>query len=1481
MKRVKRYLSILLTLCMVLGLFPASASAVETMTPSEKKEVYLDMEKSSISAPMVLSEGASGYIRNTYIEAYIASNGQFTMGTIEGDPDSSTDNNKKLLFGHPNPWSSETLVRIDGVDYWFHEYVTDVSFTDNQCISTAVISGVEVRQILRLMKNPYTNLEDLVSIQYAYTNTSSTTKQIGIRIMLDTMLGNNDGAPFRVNGADVVTEVEYTGNSVPQYWQSFDSLEQPNVTATGFFYFSNTETPDKVQFAHWGSIRGSGWDYQVTSDKSVTGDSAVAAYFNPRAVAAGGSNSVVTYYGISGFSSGNSDLDGDLAVRVTAPSALYGSDLIGGYLNNPFDVSVYLSNIGEDTLSDVTAVLSLENAPQLTLGTSQATTILVGDMTSGANSSLQWTLRAIPQGSNSTAQYSISFYEGDTLLKKMNISLVLYELNEANMYRTVSFDLNGGDGTAPTSQRVLIGTFVNQPEDPTRDGYVFAGWYANPNCTGLPWFNLFNLFKGNLVTDNVTLYAKWRPDTQSLEYGSDTFSFTNSTPNFFSSGMAGTYELTGDYYDVLLEDLGGFWIFGERQRVKDAMNDTWGGSCFGMSAALALIRAGDLDVAFFQDDARCTYDLDKPADNSTIFNLINYYHLMQNTSRTQDARSDYDSRNETSNNEAVVSAVRSSFYPVVVGFDIKENGKRIGGHAVIAYGYTYTDSEYLVQIWDPNNRRYSNTLHISRDYTTSYFETDYDSGTWTSYIKYALTVESGDYDYKNIQDQLLARGYSSGAAATALMSRMVSERSFILETNYDDFTVCASDGTVLAEIEDGVKISGALDISDAAYLNEAGNELDLLFTIHGTDEDGYTILPALTDSVVTGEPLTMYTTALSCDDNNDGFYTVLDAAGTGAFTFCSDGTLETSFAEPIEQSITTAVNDATTSWYAVTVQGITTGMIVTPKSDSADIFCAEETEITVIAEDDYNTMVFEPTKVGSNGVALTEDPENPGTGILGTQKEVLGHALIFFTLGGTPIEAQANIPTGSTALRPADPVRGGFVFSGWYTTPDCSDGNEWSFDTPITEDTRIYAKWLTDENYTHTVTFKADGQDDIVLIVRDGETLDDNQIPVVPMKNGFTGAWDITDFANIHADLIANAIYTPDTDWVTITYTDGVNDSEVFADQVYSAHIGDFTPAFSGTPSRTGYTFAGWSPTVTETVGGTVVYTAQWRLNGGSSGGGGNSVTSYPVTNKTDETNGSVKLSRNTASSGTKVTITVTPDSGYVVDHVNVTDKNGNAIRVTDKGDGTYTFIMPASRVWVEAVFAASDEETDTSALPFLDIPAGAWYESAVRYVYEKHMMSGTGEAMFSPDLATTRAMIVTILYRLEGSPAASNAPAFTDVTDGQWYSSAIAWAATNNIVGGYGGGLFGPNDTITREQMAAILHRYAQYKGYDVTATADLSGYVDAGSVSTWAQGAMQWANGAGLITGNSATTLNPLGAATRAEVATILMRFCENIAQ
>ena len=189
---------------------------------------------------------------------------------------------------------------------------------------------------------------------------------------------------------------------------------------------------------------------------------------------------------------------------------------------------------------------------------------------------------------------------------------------------------------------------------------------------------------------------------------------------------------------------------------------------------------------------------------------------------------------------------------------------------------------------------------------------------------------------------------------------------------------------------------------------------------------------------------------------------------------------------------------------------------------------------------------------------------------------------------------------------------------------------------------------------------------------------------------------------------------------------------------------------------------------------------------------------------------------------------------------------------------------------------------TDTTDInKFEDVYVGDWYFDAVQYVYENDMMAGTSDTTFSPNQTTTRGMIVTILYRLEGEPTVTGTTAFTDVTADQYYANAVAWAVQNGIVAGSDATTFAPNNAITREQMAAILYRYAQFKGYDVSAKADLSTYIDAADVSAYATDAMAWASQTGLITGTSATTLSPAGQATRAQVATILMRFCENIAK
>ena len=281
-------------------------------------------------------------------------------------------------------------------------------------------------------------------------------------------------------------------------------------------------------------------------------------------------------------------------------------------------------------------------------------------------------------------------------------------------------------------------------------------------------------------------------------------------------------------------------------------------------------------------------------------------------------------------------------------------------------------------------------------------------------------------------------------------------------------------------------------------------------------------------------------------------------------------------------------------------------------------------------------------------------------------------------------------------------------------------------------------------------------------------------------------------------------------------------------------------------------------------------YTVSHHSSGGpgSSGGSISAPTTYAV-NVNAATNGAVAADKKTASKGTTVTVTASPSKGYVVDAVKVVDKDGKDVAVTEK-DGKYVFTMPASAVTVTGSFKA--ETPAPVALPFTDVKSGNWFYDAVKYAYEQGLMTGTSATTFAPNGTMNRAMIVTVLYRLEKSPAVTGASKFTDVPAGQWYSDAVAWAAANKIVNGYDETTFGPMNAVTREQMAAILFRYEQVKGLEnVTLEENLNRFPDQNKISAYAIPALQWAVGQKIINGNADGTLDPTGTATRAQVAQI----------
>ena len=248
------------------------------------------------------------------------------------------------------------------------------------------------------------------------------------------------------------------------------------------------------------------------------------------------------------------------------------------------------------------------------------------------------------------------------------------------------------------------------------------------------------------------------------------------------------------------------------------------------------------------------------------------------------------------------------------------------------------------------------------------------------------------------------------------------------------------------------------------------------------------------------------------------------------------------------------------------------------------------------------------------------------------------------------------------------------------------------------------------------------------------------------------------------------------------------------------------------------------------------------------------------------------------ATEGERVIITVSPDDAYKLDDLSVT-VHGKEVTLTANGDGTFSFTMPSGDVRITATFAEDPDwtpdepeepSTDVSEI-FIDVAPNAWYKDAVQYAYDNGLMTGVSATEFAPEATTTRAMIVSILARLEGVTSAETA-GFGDVND-EWYATAVNWAANVGVVNGYEDNTFRPNQPITREQLAAILMNYASYKGEDVSARADLSNYTD--QPSAWATETMQWAVAEGLISGVTADQLQPQGNATRAQVAAILERF------
>lgn len=493
---------------------------------------------------------------------------------------------------------------------------------------------------------------------------------------------------------------------------------------------------------------------------------------------------------------------------------------------------------------------------------------------------------------------------------------------------------------------------------------------------------------------------------------------------------------------------------------------------------------------------------------------------------------------------------------------------------------------------------------------------------------------------------------------------------------------------------------------------------------------------------------------------------------------------------------------------------IVLGSVVFGNSPSLDVIDLSEVKnVKMISERGYknritnfygagNTMVYvanESVYQTINKVTFASTIESDNGKVVTESGFDNNHNIVAVTNGGTFVDK----PTSNTAL--AVPRKTGYTFAGWYSSSNFNEGTKLADNNSPVTGTTYYAKWT--KKTTPAIAIKA-------------------------TPSTLTGGGSV--------ELTVSGV--PTDGELAVTCDNGIKVNE--KDGKYTAIL----------PNETkNYTFkADYAGTeLYNNASKTCVVSVTYKGRSHHSSSTSNTVSASTASN------GKVSLDKSTAKKGDKVTVTVTPDAGYQLDKLTVTDAKGKTVDVTDKGNGKFTFTMPEGKVTVTPTFVA-DNGGQTESKSFFDVKTGDWYADAVKYVSDKGLMSGTGSDKFAPSATTTRAMLMTVLARCAGKDTAGSTP---------WYQAGMDWAKENGVSDGTK-----PTENITREQLVTMLYRSAG----SPAASGSLDNFSDSASVGGYAVNAMKWAVANGIVNGSNGK-LNPKNNATRAEVAAILMRFCE----
>lgn len=789
-------------------------------------------------------------------------------------------------------------------------------------------------------------------------------------------------------------------------------------------------------------------------------------------------------------------------------------------------------------------------------------------------------------------------------------------------------------------------------------------------------------------------------------------------------------------------------------------------------------------------------------------------------------------------------------------------------------------------------------------------------------INATLTVNEavGTYQYLC---QVTCEDYTLSSNTVQLTVQRIDLSSAALSAT---ITGRAYDGTTSAKIEDGSSLTlGNMTVPASEYTlsavfadKNAGENKNVTVTVKLTntnycfdyDADGTPILEKTFETTGTITQNTDSREPISVDENIynsaahtykfdlDSYLTAIkDDLGTMSYGTPEPNSLQRGIRTPVLEGHTLKLPVSAIRWASETSLGRITIPVNSQNYANVSIeIClklVERTAVTASATPSKTELTY-GERLDTIALSGTTDPTIQGTFVWQTPDAILDagrHADLvwkFIPADYTYAEASGTAEITVKQAKLTDPAPVTLtIYNGWAATYEAAlpelpalaeglrFGNDAAYGKPVVSASGYYSSGAE----LKTVN----GKQGVSIPILKNETTEEGQAGTITVQYTSQNYEPVTLAINLvaknrtaptfiltadHDTLSGGGKVTltlergnlPDGAVVTVSGTDEAGNAVTLTDNddgTYSASLPNKTQTYTFIAAYDG------SQTIAPKTDFTTVKVQQ------RSSGGEPAKPSFPV-KISHSGDGKVTVDKSYASAGDKVTITVTPGRNGSVQRITVTDKDGERLKLTENRDGTYSFTMPSGTANVYVRFSGS-------GLPFADVPSGSWYYDDVAYVYDTGLMTGLTVTAFGPNLSTTRGMIVTILWRMENEPAAKNGCPFADVRRGSYYEQAIAWASENGIVTGFDASTFAPDRTITREQLAAILFRFAAYRGMDaVTLRENLSSFQDQAAISAYAVSALNWAVGEGLMQGTG-DKLEPTGSATRAQVAAMLRRFIQ----